>query len=130
MEDIQTRDDVYALVSTFYEHIRIDTVLGPIFNSHIEDEKWPEHIQKLTDFWMTGLFGVVCFKGNPTEAHRKVDKNLHYSIDQNHFDQWLNLWFNTIDNLFEGSLANRAKEASIKMAVGQFISINKVRQKK
>lgn len=129
MKDIQTRDDISVLVSTFYKHIRLDPVLGPIFNNHIEHDKWPVHIKKLTNFWVTGLFGVVCFKGNPTEAHRKVDKNLNYTINQKHFDLWLNLWFDTIDSLFVGPLANRAKEASRKMAVGQFISIYKVRPK-
>ncbi len=127
MKDIESRDDVYKLVSDFYSKIRIDTVLGPIFNGHIEDDKWPAHINKLTDFWMTGLFGVVCFKGNPTEAHRKVDKNLNHTIDQEHFGLWINLWFDTIDDLFEGPLANRAKEASRKMATGQYISIFKAR---
>ena len=127
MTDIQNRDHVYLLVSTFYDQIRNDTTLGPIFNGHIPDKKWPAHIDKLTDFWMTGLFGVICFKGNPTEAHRKVDKNLHHTIDQKHFGQWLNLWFSTIDGLFLGALATRAKEAARKMATGQYKAIYKVR---
>ena len=129
MNDIQTRDDVYILVSTFYRHVRSNNILGPIFNRHIENDKWPAHINKLTDFWMTGLFGVICFKGNPTETHRHVDKNLNHTIDVKHFNSWLNLWFSTIDGLFEGPIANRAKEASRKMAEGQYKAIYKVRPK-
>ena len=123
MKDIENRDDVSLLVSSFYKHIRTDTILGPIFNSHIEDEKWLAHLEKLTDFWMTNLFGIVCFKGNPSLAHKKVDENLKYTIDQKHFEQWLNIWFDTIDMLFSGQLAQRAKDSARKMAAGQYISI-------
>ncbi|MEP1489128.1 MAG: group III truncated hemoglobin [Algibacter sp.] len=127
MKDIENRDDLFLLVSTFYSEIRKDDILAPIFNSHIENDKWPEHLNKLTDFWMTGLFGVICFKGNPTEAHRNVDKNLNHIIDETHFDTWLTLWFSTIDSLYVGPLASRAKNAAVKMAKGQHMAIGKAR---
>lgn len=123
MNDIQHREDVNLLVSTFYRDIRKHAVLGPIFNSHIEENQWPAHIEKLTDFWVTNLFGVICFKGNPTQAHRTVDKNLNHTIDESHFNQWLNLWFSTIDSLFKGALAERAKQAATRMANGQYNAI-------
>ena len=34
-KDICDRSDVYTLVSTFYDRIRADVYLGPIFNKHI-----------------------------------------------------------------------------------------------
>lgn len=123
MRTINNRNDILFLVHTFYDKIRKDNLLGPIFNSHIIDEKWPEHLDKLTDFWETNLFGVPKFKGNPTQKHLNVDRNLNYKTDQTHFGQWLNLWFQTIDEHFEGSLATKAKEASKRMAHGQFMAI-------
>ncbi|GAL77885.1 hypothetical protein JCM19274_5598 [Algibacter lectus] len=37
-------------------------MLGPpIFNHHLTDEQWPTHIEKLTDFWVTNLFGGSLF---------------------------------------------------------------------
>lgn len=123
MKEIEDRKDVYLLISSFYKAIRKDTVLGPIFNHHIPEDHWPDHLNKLTDFWMTNLFGVPCFKGNPTQAHINVDKNLNYTIDQKHFGQWINLWFTTIDSLFEGTLANKAKNAAKRMAMGQYLAI-------
>jgi len=121
--EIQNRDDVFVLVSTFYRTIREDELLGPIFNSHIPEDGWPHHLEKLTDFWVTALFGKVCFKGNPGQAHRKVDKNLNYGVSQVHFGKWLQLWFSTIDSLYEGKLAERAKDAARKMATSQYLSI-------
>ena len=123
MNEIESRKDITTLVYTFYDKIRKDDLLGPIFNSHISDEKWPEHLKKLTDFWETNLFGVAKFKGNPTQKHLNVDKNLNHTTSQEHFGRWLQIWFQTIDSLFEGHLANRAKEGARRMAHGQFMAI-------
>lgn len=96
-------------------------LLGPIFNSHIPEDKWPEHLEKLTDFWETNLFGIPKFKGNPSQKHLNVDKNLEYKVNQNHFGKWLEIWFETINELYEGELADRAKEASRRIAHAQFM---------
>ncbi len=127
MKEIRNRDDVFVLVSTFYRAVRKDELLGPIFNNHLLEEQWPAHLEKLTDFWVTTLFGVVSFKGNPVQAHRNVDKNLNHTMDQIHFGKWLQLWFNTIDSLYEGKLAQRAKNAARKMATSQYLAVWKHR---
>ena len=123
MKEIENREDVHLLVNTFYDKIRTDALLGPIFNSHIKGDQWPPHLEKLTDFWMMALFGEMNFSGNPTDAHRKVDKNLHHKISKVHFDHWINIWHATIDSLFEGFIASKAKQASENMAIGQFRAI-------
>jgi len=123
MKEIQDRADIFLLVTTFYMKIRKDTLLGPIFNSHIAEAQWPDHLEKLTDFWTTNLLGISCFKGSPQQAHKMVDENLNYTIEPNHFGQWLQLWFATIDSLFEGKLANKAKKSARRMSTGLFLSI-------
>ncbi len=123
MKVLENRSDVDTLVHSFYLKIRKDELLGPIFNSHISDKDWSDHLVKLTDFWETNLFGIPKFKGNPTQKHINVDKNLGYSIEQTHFGKWLQLWFETIDELFEGKYAIKAKESARKMSTGQFIAI-------
>ena len=123
MKEIESRSDINNLVNNFYGKIRKDDLLGPIFNGHIPEDKWPAHLSKLTDFWETNLFGIAKFKGSPTQAHIKVDKNLHHTIEQKHFGKWLQLWFETIDEMFEGDYANKAKNAARKMATGQFLAI-------
>jgi len=123
MKTIETRKDVSFLVHEFYGKIRKDSLLGPIFNSHIPEERWPEHLDKLTDFWETNLFGIAKFKGNPTQKHIVVDRNLNHTTSQTHFGQWLQLWFETLDENFEGIVALKAKEASRRMAHGQFMAM-------
>lgn len=123
MNTIESRDDINILVNSFYAKIRKDELLGPIFNAHIAENQWPVHLDKLTDFWETNLFGVAKFKGCPSSKHVNVDANLGYSIEQYHFGRWLNLWFETIDELYQGELAFKAKESARKMATGQFLTI-------
>ncbi|MEP2280128.1 group III truncated hemoglobin [Maribacter sp.] len=123
MNDITNREDVRVLVHTFYDKIRQNAMLGPIFNGHITDEQWPTHLSKLTDFWESNLFGVRTFRGSPSKAHVNVDKNLHHSISQDHFAQWLQLWFETLNELYEGELAERAKQMARRMSTGQYIHI-------
>ncbi|TVZ15284.1 group III truncated hemoglobin [Maribacter sp. MAR_2009_72] len=123
MKDITNRGDVSDLVHAFYEKIRTDAMLGPIFNAHISNEQWPEHLSKLTDFWESNLFGLRTFRGSPSAKHANVDKNLSYTISQNHFAHWLHLWLQTIDELYEGTLAIKAKKMARRMSTGQYIHI-------
>ncbi|WP_341215844.1 group III truncated hemoglobin [uncultured Wocania sp.] len=130
-KDIETRDDVFLLVSSFYIKVRKDTVLGPFFNNAIKD--WDEHLEKLTTFWESSLFMTrkleKKYKGNPLEAHVKVDKENNNTISELHFGLWLNLWFQTIDELFEGDYAENAKRRARKMGTFLYLKIFEARMK-
>lgn len=120
---IETREDIQVLVHSFYDKIKKDNLLGSIFNRYISQEQWPDHLKKLTDFWETNLLGKANFKGSPSYKHINVDKNMDHTMEQKHFGRWIQLWFETIDELFEGDLAIRAKESARRMAHGQFMTI-------
>lgn len=130
--DIQNRVDIYKLVCAFYDEIRKDDLLGPIFNRMIPNEDWPAHLEKLTDFWETNLFGIPKFKGNPTQKHLATDATFNHMITQKHFDHWLSIWKKTIDSLYEGDLATRAQMAAFSIAHIQNVVIarNKPQNKK
>ncbi|GAB2764468.1 group III truncated hemoglobin [Salinimicrobium soli] len=125
--DIQNREDVFLLVSSFYSKVRTNPEIGRFFNETIED--WPAHLEKLTDFWETNLFMVSKFRGNPMKAHKEVDQNFDHSIEQKHFGTWLNLWFETIDELFEGDRANIARNRARNMATNIFMNMYQSRPK-
>jgi hemoglobin len=124
-KDLNTREDVFLLVSSFYEKVRKDTVLGPFFNNSIKD--WDEHLERLTTFWESSLFLKTKYSGNPLEAHVKVDKENNNSITELHFGLWLNLWFQTIDELFEGDYAENAKRRARKMGTFLYLKIFEAR---
>ncbi len=127
-KDIQDREDVFNLVSTFYTKVRRNPEIGHFFNETIKD--WPGHLEKLTDFWETNLFMVAKFRGNPMRAHKNVDRNFNHSIEQKHFGEWLNMWFSTIDELFEGERANIAKNRARNMAGNIFMNMYMSREAK
>lgn len=74
------------LVTLFYEQVRQDPELGPIFNEAIED--WPDHLAKLTDFWHAVMLTSGRYKGNPMMQHLRHGAR----IRPEHFDRWLALW--------------------------------------
>ena len=124
-KDISNRADVFLLVSKFYEKVRKDEVLGPFFNETIKD--WNAHLEHLTTFWESSLFLKTKYYGNPLEAHVKVDAANNNSITELHFGIWLNLWFQTIDALFEGDYAENAKRRARKMGTFLYLKIFEAR---
>ncbi len=40
---------ILKLIQPFYMDVRQHVLLGPIFNSHIQD--WDAHLTKITEFW-------------------------------------------------------------------------------
>ncbi|QXP79672.1 MULTISPECIES: group III truncated hemoglobin [Winogradskyella] len=120
-KDLKNRKDVYLLVSEFYKKVRKDEELGPFFNETIKD--WDAHLDHLTTFWESSLFLKTKYSGNPLEAHTRVDAAFGHSITELHFGIWLNLWFQTIDELFEGDYAENAKRRARKMGTFMYMNI-------
>lgn len=118
---ISSRKEVSHLVETFYQKVRKDPVLGPIFNAIITD--WDAHLETLTDFWESQLFLKRKYIGDPIKAHQKTDDLIKNTITIEHFGIWLNLWFATIDELFSGETAWIAKNRARKMSTMLFIKI-------
>lgn len=108
--EITTIDDIHLLVDTFYDKVRKDPLIGPIFDRVIKD-RWPEHLEKMYRFWQTVLFGEHTYFGGPFPPHARLP------VDQRHFDAWLRLWRGTVDRFFEGEKAAEAKWRGEKMAV-------------
>jgi len=129
-KEIESRQDVFILISSFYDKIKNDTVIGHFFLNAISEEEWDIHIEHLTDFWETNLFFTRKFKGNPIQVHQNVDQKSNYSIQQKHFGRWLQLWFTTIDELFIGEKANQAKERARNIASMLFFKLYAHKPKK
>lgn len=102
MEDIKNKDDIRSFVDGFYDKVRQDAFLGPVFLGVITGD-WQPHLDKMYAFWDGILFGVPGFSGNPFARHAPL------SITQEHFDQWLVLFTETIDTSFSGIKAEEAK---------------------
>jgi hemoglobin len=101
INEAMIRDQVH----TFYGRVRLDPVLGPIFNQAIAD--WDEHLAKLCDFWSSVLLMTGRFKGSPMAAHaRRPD------IEIAHFATWLDLFERTARDVCPPAAADLFVEKS------------------
>ncbi|MEP2935707.1 MAG: group III truncated hemoglobin [Gilvibacter sp.] len=127
-QQLATREDIALLISLFYKKVRVDPLLGPIFNKAISD--WPAHEVHLTNFWEGNLLFTKAFHGDPLKAHAEVDAQNDHSIEPLHFGVWLNLWFETIDTHFTGDIAQKAKRQARKMSTFLYLHIFEARKEK
>ena len=107
--DILNLDDIKVMVDAFYGKIREDDLLGPIFQERIQD-RWPEHLEKMHRFWQTILLQEHTYYGAPFPPHAKLP------VEHRHFERWLELFHQTVDELFSGEKAEEAKWRGQKMA--------------
>lgn len=119
-KDIGSRADIALLVNSFYESVRQDGLIGPVFNGIIGD-RWPEHLSKMYSFWETVLLGIHTYSGAPFLPHAKLP------LEQAHFDRWLLLFNTATDHYFTGPVATEAKERAAKMAMMFLSKINYLR---
>lgn len=119
--DIQKLDDVKLLVNTFYGHVQQDALIGPIFNSKLEGH-WPEHLEKMYTFWQTILLEEYTYRGRPFPPHAQLP------IEAEHFERWLQIFDQTVDDLFEGPVAEEAKSRGRKMAALFQVKLDHIRQ--
>ena len=70
----QLSDDALdAVLDAFYEKVRRDPALGPVFARAIADHEWPEHLRVIRDFWSSVMLKTGRYKGNPFAAHLTVE---------------------------------------------------------
>jgi len=110
--DLAGVDDVETVVRRFYQAVIPDPTLGPIFAAMVVD--WGEHIPKLVDFWMLRLFDRPGYRGNAAGAHVPVLDRVGFGDEE--MQRWLELWTETVDELFVGPVAELAKERALMAA--------------
>ena len=118
--DIKTRADIKLLVLTFYDKVKPDPLIGPIFTS-VFKVNWEKHLPTMFDFWDNALFYSGSYVGNPMESHKRLHKI--YPLTEDHFNRWVALFMQTVDELFEGDKALLAKQRALSIATVMKIKI-------
>ena len=111
--DIRERDDVRALLVAFYGKAYEDDLIGFVFTDVTHMELEP-HLPVMCDFWETVLFRAGLYKRNALEPHFKIHELSPLSPEQ--FARWLELWNATVDELFEGEIAEHCKVQAERIA--------------
>jgi hemoglobin len=75
---------IERLVRAFYDKVRTDPMLAPVFNARIRD--WEPHLQQMCAFWSSVALMSGRYHGTPMVKH------LPLPVDAAHFDRWLDLF--------------------------------------
>lgn len=121
-KDITCIDDIKLMVDDFYNKVKMDHLLSPIFFEHIPAD-WQPHLEKMYLFWNAALFGEKGYVGNPFSKHAKMN-----TITPVHFERWLFLFNQTIDAHFFGSMADDAKWRASIMADNFMRRLNSIKE--
>ena len=109
-KDIVDIKDIELLVNTFYQKVLNDHSLAIFFN-HVN---WEHHLPIMYQFWENALFYTGNYSGNPMKSHQTIhEKHPMHELD---FDQWISHFTQTVDELFEGEIADLAKQRALSIA--------------
>ncbi|TKB98886.1 group III truncated hemoglobin [Pedobacter cryophilus] len=120
-KDIQTAADIKLLVDDFYKKAIANDALGHIF-TEVAKVNWEHHLPIMYAFWESILLGEVGYKGNPMDAHFRLNEK--YTLTADHFNTWKFLFLETVDEHFEGEVAQMAKQKAISIADLMFYKIH------
>lgn len=119
--DIQSRSDIELLLNTFYEKVKKDDTIGFIFND-IAKVNWEHHIPIICDFWETLVLDATSYTKNAMQVHYSLNRIV--PLEEKHFQRWLQLFSETIDELFSGDIAVQAKSKARSIASLMQFKIN------
>ncbi len=110
---------IHRLVHAFYDRIRADEVLGPIFSARIAD--WTPHLERMCAFWSSVTLMTGRYHGRPMQAHAPLP------IDASHFDRWLGLFADTANDVCPAPAATYFIERARMIAESLELGIGTVR---
>jgi len=102
LKDIENQEDIKIMVDSFYDKVNQDELLSPVFNEFAKTD-WKVHHPKMYKFWNTLLFATKEYTGSPFEQH------IPLPISKIHFDRWIEIFNQNIDEHFKGEFAEQVK---------------------
>lgn len=84
-----TTDHIKKLVTHFYQKVRLDDILGPIFND-IAKVDWDHHIPLICQFWNSIMLKTNEYHGNAYRKHVVLGEKTQ--LTEEHFARWLMLF--------------------------------------
>jgi hemoglobin len=94
------KESIATLVHTFYDDVRADPVLAPVFNAAI-GEHWEPHLERMVGFWTTTMLKTQPFHGNVFAKHMALN-----GVTPEHFQRWLTMFEATAARLFAPEVAD------------------------
>jgi hemoglobin len=112
------RTSISTLVHTFYDDVRSDATLQPVFDGAI-GSNWPPHLERMVDFWCSVMLSSGEFKGNVFGKHMQIE-----GVRADHFRRWLTLFEANVQRLFAAAVAEQfmlvARRIAASLQLGYF----------
>jgi len=105
-----TEANIRELVYAFYDRVRADELLGPVFDAKLAG-RWDEHLPKMCRFWGSIVLGTKTYRGNVQQVHQPLG-----GIEPRHFSRWLFLFLDTVETRFRPAAAVRFMEPALRIA--------------
>ena len=111
LPDILDEAMIHAVVHGFYEGIRKDALLAPVFDGVIAPGDWPVHLGKMCDFWSSTLLRTERYEGRPLQPHLAMPE-----LREAHFRRWLSLFNETVERLCPPEVADLFIDRALRIA--------------
>ncbi|WP_024587546.1 group III truncated hemoglobin [Aliihoeflea sp. 2WW] len=115
-----TEELIECVVHTFYDRVRQDSMLGPIFEARLGG-RWDAHLANMVAFWSTVAMRSGRYTGRPHAAHQGL------ALEHTHFARWLQLFETTVSELCTADAAafliDRAQRIAESLQIGLNIGL-------
>ena len=112
-KDIENRQDLEALMVSFYSIAIADDVIGHYFTKIIPLDL-DKHIPVIVNFWETVIFDKAAYRGNVFGVHEHI--HTLSIFEDKHFERWVILFKQSVDELYAGENAEKIKQRAESIA--------------
>lgn len=112
-KDLDSREEIEKMVNLFYDRVKMDEKIGHFFTEVIEVD-WTKHLPLMYDFWESVILGHATYSGNPMQTHWMLHEKS--PMEKSHFEHWLNLFHQNLEENFEGKFTEIARQRSTSIA--------------
>ncbi|HET7413456.1 MAG TPA: group III truncated hemoglobin [Pararhizobium sp.] len=112
---------IERLVHAFYDRVRTDPLLGPIFDAKVED--WDEHLARMCTFWSSVVLLSGRYHGQPMAKH------LPLPVEGHHFERWLGIFDETAGDVCPPAAAEYFSDRAHRIAASLEAGVATVRNR-
>ena len=112
--DLDTPDEIFEMVTRQYVDVVQDDLLQPYFNFGPGFIDWQAHIKSVADYWCHVVLYAPDYDIDVIETHRPLHERDPFTPEL--FDEWLQIFHDTVDGGWTGSHATIAKQRATGMA--------------
>ncbi|HEU4470245.1 MAG TPA: group III truncated hemoglobin [Flavisolibacter sp.] len=119
--DIRDRQDIERVLEVFYRRLLKDELVGHFFTEVVKLDL-PSHLPRIAGFWESVLFGTIGYDGNLIRLHAPVHELS--PIGKVHFDRWIAVFSQTVDELYSGQMADEMKKRAVSIAGIMYLKLH------